>query len=260
MLLTKQQKQQVIFLASKNNIPIKKSWGQNFLIDENIINKIIQVINPNKNDTILEIGPGHGALTKELLNLSKKIYAVEIDPMLCKQLNNQYKQLELFNEDILKWDEKDIQFDKIVGNIPYNISSQIIFKFLNKKWDVMVLMLQKELAKRIVSKEGSKEYGRISVMAQNFCDVSYMFDISKNVFYPKPKIDSGVLEFKRKKTVTDIDKFSIFIKEAFKQRRKKIKNNLKDLCDFKLIEKYADKRPEEISPKEYLNLFNKIYF
>ena len=88
-------------MASKNNIPIKKSWGQNFLIDKNTINKIIHVINPSNNDTILEIGPGHGALTKELLSLSKKVYAVEIDPMLCIQLNNQYKQLKLFNDDIL---------------------------------------------------------------------------------------------------------------------------------------------------------------
>ena len=247
-------------MASKNNIPIKKSWGQNFLIDKNTINKIIHVINPSNNDTILEIGPGHGALTKELLSLSKKVYAVEIDPMLCTQLNNQYKQLKLFNDDILKWNEGDIQFDKIVGNIPYNISSQIIFKFLNKNWSMMVLMLQKELAKRIVSKEGSKEYGRISVMAQIFCDISYMFDISRNVFHPKPKIDSGILLFKRKKTSVDINKFSIFIKEAFKQRRKKLKNNLKNSCSTKLIENYANKRPEEISPKEYLNLFNKIYF
>ena len=247
-------------MASKNNIPIKKSWGQNFLIDKNTINKIIHVINPRNNDTILEIGPGHGALTKELLSLSKKVYAVEIDPMLCTQLNNQYKQLKLFNDDILKWDEEYIQFDKIVGNIPYNISSQIIFKFLNKNWSMMVLMLQKELAKRIVSKEGSKEYGRISVMAQIFCDISYMFDISRNVFHPKPKIDSGILLFKRKKTSVDINKFSIFIKEAFKQRRKKLKNNLKNSCSAKLIENYANKRPEEISPKEYLNLFNKIYF
>ena len=124
----------------------------------------------------------------------------------------------------------------------------------------MILMLQKELAKRIVSKEGSKEYGRISVMAQIFCDISYKFDISRNVFHPKPKIDSGILLFKRKKTSVDINKFSIFIKEAFKQRRKKLKNNLKNSCSAKLIENHANKRPEEISPKEYLNLFNKIYF
>lgn len=256
----KLQLQQENSLASKDNIPIKKSWGQNFLTDDNTINKIIKIINPTKNDTILEIGPGHGALTSKLLDLSKKLYTVEIDPMLYEMLKDKYNHLNIVNEDILKWDNSKIKLNKVVGNIPYNISSQIIFKFLPKQWETMVLMLQKEVAKRITSNEGSKEYGRISVMVQNFCDVRYMCDISKNVFHPKPKVDSGILLFKKKNTSVDIDKFSSFIKEAFKQRRKKLKNNLKKICDLKLIEKYANMRPEEISPKDYLILFNKIYF
>ena len=256
----KQQKQQKIFLVSKNNIPIKKSWGQNFLIDDNTINKIINIIEPNNKDNILEIGPGHGALTKKLLDLSNNLYAIEIDPMLCESLKTNYSNLNIINKDILKWKDDDIKCNKIVGNIPYNISSQIIFKFLNKKWDTMVLMVQKELANRIISHEGSKEYGRISVMVQNFCKVEYVCDISKNVFHPKPKVDSGILKFNRINTNVDIDNFSLFIKEAFKQRRKKLKNNLKDFCNLEIIEKYAHKRPEEISPKEYLILFNKIYF
>jgi 16S rRNA (adenine1518-N6/adenine1519-N6)-dimethyltransferase len=260
MLLIKQQKQQKIFLGSKNNIPIKKSWGQNFLIDKNTINKIIEIIEPNNKDSILEIGPGHGALTRELLHLSKNLCVIEIDPMLCKNLKNKYSNLEIVNKDVLKWDNNTIDYNKIVGNIPYNISSQIIFKFLNKKWNTMILMVQKELAKRITSPEGSKKYGRISVMVQNFCKVEYMCDISKNVFHPKPKVDSGILKFNKINTSIDIDKFSLFIKEAFKQRRKKLKNNLKNICDYKLIEEYAEKRPEEISPKTYLILFNKIYF
>ena len=248
-------------MASKNNIPIKKSWGQNFLIDNNTISKIIKIIDPQKDDTILEIGPGHGALTGKLLSKCKKLYAVEIDPLLCKPLKDNHKDLKLFNEDILKWNHSNLDCHKIVGNIPYNISSQIIFKFLNKNnWGTMILMLQKELAKRIISNKGSKEYGRISVMVQNFCTVSYMCNISKNVFHPKPKVDSGILMFKRKKTTVNIDKFSSFIKEAFKQRRKKLKNNLKNICSIDLIQNYADKRPEEISPEEYLILFNKIYF
>ena len=248
-------------MASKNNIPIKKSWGQNFLIDNNTVDKIVRIIDPQKEDTILEIGPGHGALTEKLLSKCKKLYAVEIDPLLCKPLKDDHKDLILFNEDILKWDHSNLDYHKIVGNIPYNISSQIIFKFLNKNnWETMILMLQKELAKRIISNKGSKEYGRISVMVQNFCTVSYMCDISKNVFHPKPKVDSGILMFKRKKTIVDIDKFSSFIKEAFKQRRKKLKNNLKDLCSIDLMKTHIDKRPEEISPEEYLILFNKICF
>ncbi len=260
MLLIEQQKQQKSFLVSKNNIPIKKSWGQNFLIDYNTINKIINIIKPNNKDNILEIGPGHGALTKQLLYLSNNLYAIEIDPMLCESLKNNYNNLNIINEDILKWEDNKLKYNKIVGNIPYNISSQIIFKFLNKKWDTMILMVQKELANRIISPEGSREYGRISVMVQNFCNVEYVCDISKNVFHPKPKVDSGILKFNKINTTINIDKFSLFIKEAFKQRRKKLKNNLKNICDYKVIKEYGEKRPEEISPKTYLILFNKIYF
>ena len=97
-------------------------------------------------------------------------------------------------------------------------------------------------------------------MVQNLCEVKYKCNISKNVFYPKPKVDSGILQFKKLKNTINIPKFSIFIKQAFMHRRKKLKNNLKHLHDLKLIQSYADKRPEEISPKQYLNLFNKIYF
>ena len=247
-------------MVFKSNIPIKKSWGQNFLVDTNTIEKIINIINPNKKDNILEIGPGHGALTKQLLYSSNNLYAIEIDPLLCEKLKENFTNLNIINSDILKWDDDKIKYNKVVGNIPYNISSQIIFKFLTKKWDTMFLMVQKELAKRIISKEGCKEYGRISVMVQNFCKVEYAFDISKNVFHPKPKVDSGILKFKRINTSINIQKFSLFVKEAFRQRRKKLKNNLKNICDYNLIEEYAEKRPEEISPKTYLILFNKIYF
>ena len=257
-LQLKLQKQQKNFLTYKNHIPIKKSWGQNFLIDDNTINKIVTTIDPQREDIILEIGPGHGALTNALVK-SCRLTTIEIDPLLCKELQKTHNDIDIINDNILKY-KIDKKYTKIVGNIPYNISSQIIFKFLNHEWDSMVLMVQKELAKRITSKHGSKEYGRISVMVQNFCKVDYMFDISRNVFNPKPKVDSGILKFKKLKADIDINKFSFFIKEAFKQRRKKLKNNLKNICDYKLIEEYADKRPEQISPETYLILFNKIYF
>ena len=158
MLLIKQQKQQKFFLVSKNNIPIKKSWGQNFLIDKNTINKIIEIIKPNNKDSILEIGPGHGALTNELLHSCKKLYAIEIDPLLCKNLKRDYSNLKIINKDILKWENNKINYNKIVGNIPYNISSQIIFKFLelNIWYTLYFSWLQKELANRIVSQAWNK--------------------------------------------------------------------------------------------------------
>ena len=111
--LDKQQKQQKIFLVFKSNIPIKKSWGQNFLVDTNTIEKIINIINPNKKDNILEIGPGHGALTKQLLYSSNNLYAIEIDPLLCEKLKENFTNLNIINSDILKWDDDKIKYNTV---------------------------------------------------------------------------------------------------------------------------------------------------
>ena len=243
----------------------KKRFGQNFLTDNKLLEDLANLINVAPNDKLLEIGPGKGDLTKNLINVCYSYFGIELDRDLLVFLRNKFPKNKnaFIDGDILKLSPSKIYASnefRVVGNIPYNISSQIIFKFLTKKWDTMILMVQKELANRIISNEGSKEYGRISVMVQNFCKVEYACDISKNVFHPKPKVDSGILKFKRINTSINLEKFSFFIKEAFKQRRKKLKNNLKNICDYKLIKEYAEKRPEEISPKTYLILFNKIYF
>ena len=123
----------------------------------------------------------------------------------------------------------------------------------------MIFMVQKELAQRIVSKHGSKMYGRISVMIQTFCNVQIKLNISKNVFFPKPKVNSSVIKIRPNKTNINFEDYSNLIKESFKQRRKKIKNNLKNICDISLLGNYADKRPEEISVKNYKLLYKKIY-
>jgi len=249
-------------LESTNiDTPIRKKWGQNFLIDKNVIQKIVKIINPSKDNFFLEIGPGNGALTIPLCKKVKNVHAVEIDPLLFNKLESlKIKNLVLFNEDILKWKNEEYFYDTIFGNVPYNISSQIIFKFLNKyKWNSMVLMLQKELANRIVSRHNTREYGRISVMVQTFCNVSIETNISKNVFYPKPKIDSSIIKFKKKEQNINHERYSSFIKECFKQKRKKIKNNLKNICEKNVLEDLAEKRPEHISVKNYIKLYNKIY-
>ena len=166
----------------------------------------------------------------------------------------------LYNEDILKWDPiKKIKYTKVYGNIPYNISSQILFKFLkDKSCKIMIFMLQKELADRIISKHGSKDYGRISVMVQTFYEIEKKINISKNVFHPKPKVNSSIIKFKKKHTIIKYDSYSKFIKECFKQRRKKLKNNLKHLYDINLLDSYVDKRAEEISVKDFVKMYNKI--
>ena len=168
--------------------PFRKKWGQNFLRDPNIITKIIDCLNPDKEDTILEIGPGDGALTDQLFPLVKEFHAIEIDPLLVKQLQaKQYLNVTVYKEDILDWVMNRLPGNiKIIGNLPYYISSPILFKLLeSNNWERMVLMFQKEVAQRIVSRLGNKSYGRLSVMCQVFCNVKIEFTVSKNVFCPK---------------------------------------------------------------------------
>ena len=192
------------------------------------------------------------------------IHAVEIDPLLTKHLREkQYPNVTIYKADILKWDISQLSKGaKIIGNLPYYISSPILFRLLEKNtWERMILMFQKELADRIVSKEGSKSYGRISVMCQVFCNVNIEFTVSRNVFQPKPDVDSAVLSFFPKSGhLPDIIPFSKFIKQAFSKRRKKLKNNLSEAYQTGVLDKWADMRPEEISPHEFVKIFNMIYF
>ena len=242
-----------------NSIPIKKSWGQNFIIDKNTINKIIKIINPKINEHIIEIGPGKGALTFPLSKLVKKITAVEIDPMLTHFLKqSKIKNISIINEDFLKWKNNFTSKIKIVGNLPYYISSPIIFKLLENTYVTeIIIMVQKELGMRICAKPNTKDYSRISILCQPFCDVSYECDISKNIFIPKPKVDSCLVRLNKKNSPINIESFSKFIKQAFTHRRKKLKNNLKD---YSLDYNISDKRPEDISVIEYIDLYKKYFF
>ena len=243
--------------------PFRKKWGQNFLRDPNTITKIINCLQPCASDTILEIGPGDGALTSELNKQSDHIHVVEIDPLLVAQLEKyNYSNVVIHRADFLDWDLSHLTKGfKIIGNLPYYISSPILFKLLAwHNWERMLLMFQKELAQRIVSKHGNKSYGRISVMCQVYCDVNIEFMVSKNVFQPKPGVDSAVLKFFPKNNdLPDFSAFSKLVKQAFSQRRKKLKNNLSEAYKLGKIEKWADSRPEEISPHEFIQIYNVIF-
>jgi len=188
---------------------------------------------------------------------------VEIDPLLCNKLKEKkYSNLTLFNQDILKW-ENDFEKQnniKIIGNLPYYISSPIIFKFLKYDfWDKMIIMLQKEVAERIISQNNQKSYSRISVMCQTFCEIELKMQISKNVFHPKPKVDSAIITLKRKDINIDIEHFSIFVKQAFLKRRKTLKNNFKNFCNVELLNEYSSKRAQELTIEEFKKLYKKIY-
>ena len=250
-------------MESKSKHPFRKKWGQNFLRDPNTITKIINCLQPYISDNILEIGPGDGALTNQLSKQIDHIHVVEIDPLLVTQLEkNKYPNVTIHQGDILEWDLNQLKGEvKIIGNLPYYISSPILFKMLAwQNWERMILMFQKELAQRIVSKHGNKSYGRISVMCQVYCEVKIEFIVSKNVFQPKPGVDSAVLTFlPKEKELPEFNNFSNLIKQAFSQRRKKLKNNLPEAYKLGKIEKWADRRPEEISPDEFIQIYNVIF-
>lgn len=217
--------------------PIKR-FGQNYLRDENIIAKIISEISPKSNDLIIEIGPGEGALTSKLLEKTEKLIAVEIDKRNVEILDLKFPKLNLISGDFLELDLNTIfrKYGKklrIVGNIPYNITSPIIFKMIENKEIIhdSVLMVQHEVAQRITAKSGGKDYGILSVITQNFTDVKLCFKVSPNVFYPPPKVYSAVIHLFFKENFNEIKDDEIFIKivkAAFGNRRKMLYNSLKN--------------------------------
>ena len=244
-----------------NKHPHRKKWGQNFIKDENIIKKIIAVINPKTNDRIIEIGPGEGALTKYLLK--SKTAAIEIDPLLCLHLKNKFNNsLEVINEDVLNMNfDNYSNYNKIIGNLPYYITTPIIFKILEYPfWDEAIFMVQKEVAERIIASPGNKIYGRLSVMIQVVADVEKKFNISKNIFYPKPKVDSSLIKIKikKKQSIKDLSIFSKIVKQSFGQRRKILRNSLRNIIPINAYREYIDKRPEQLSIDDYIKISNNI--
>ena len=264
MLQIQQLKQLKNFLGYKPNIPIRKSWGQNFIVDNNTINKIISIIEPKESENLIEIGPGRGAITIPISKQVKHLTAIEIDPMLVEYLENfKIHNLDIIHKDFLKWEIKGKEKCRVIGNLPYYISSPIIFKLIQNKYvNEIIIMVQKELAQRLSANPNNKNYSRMSVVVQAFCDVSYECDVSKNIFNPKPKVESSIVRLKKKGSAEiNFEKFSNFIKMCFVHRRKKLKNNLiKNAGITKNIDFLNNERPENLSVQQYIDLFNKFSF
>jgi len=252
------------------SVKAKKYLGQHFLKNEDIAKKIADSLSENGYDTVLEIGPGMGVLTKYLLEKEFTTHVIEIDKESVDYLKVHYLNLvdRIVSDDFLKINLKDFFDNKqvaIIGNFPYNISSQIVFKTLENKHQIPELcgMFQKEVALRIAEKPGSKVYGIISVLTQAFYDVEYLFTVPPTVFNPPPKVDSGVIRLVRKKDFTlpvDEKLFYKVVKTAFNQRRKTIRNSLKT---FNLSDKLREdaifaQRPEQLSVQEFISLTQKI--
>ena len=249
-------------------IKAKKKYGQNFLIDSTVTKNIVDLINPQDEDTILEIGPGLGSITFPILDKIKKIDVIEIDPDMVTFLNNSKysKKINIHTNDILKIQDNFFEnFNKIIGNLPYYISSEILIKIcnINKKNKKIYFMLQKEVAERISSPPGNKIYGRLSIIIQYFYDVEKLFDVAPNSFNPPPKINSSIVELIPKKEfkekILNFVNFEKITKLAFGQKRKTIKNNFREVlseADFEILNIDPQNRPETLGVDDFVRIEN----
>ncbi|NHM06564.1 16S rRNA (adenine(1518)-N(6)/adenine(1519)-N(6))-dimethyltransferase RsmA [Flavobacterium sp. CYK-4] len=251
-------------------VTAKKHLGQHFLKDESIAQKIADTLSLQGYSDVLEIGPGMGVLTKYLLEKPVDTYVVEIDKESVVYLENHYPKLhgKIIAQDFLKYDINQVFQGRplaIIGNFPYNISTQIVFRMLELRHQVPEFsgMFQKEVAERICEKKGSKTYGILSVLAQAFYDAEYLFTVGEHVFNPPPKVKSGVLRLRRKENFTlPCNEKLLFtvVKTAFQQRRKTLRNSLKtlNLSDNLREDTIFDLRPEQLSVEQFIGLTQKI--
>lgn len=251
----------------KNAHPFRKKWGQNFLTDSNLLNRIVRTVEPQENDNFLEIGPGDGSLTELIFPKVKQMVVVEIDPLLIKHLSvrSDLEGLNIIHGDILLQDIEDLPIQepvRIVGNIPYNITSRIIFWLIEQLdfWDDAFIMMQKEVAQRLTANIGTKEYSRISIVVGAYLNMELCFKIPPDVFIPKPKVDSAIIRFTKKSSpiVADnqYEKFNKIVKMAFSKRRKMLRNSLNDFDIPISIQEEIDftRRPETLSIEEFAKL------
>ena len=253
-----------------NDVRAKKHLGQHFLTDESIAANIADTLNFVGYENTLEIGPGMGVLTKYLLEKPTTTYVIEIDTDSVDYLNVHYPKLngKIISKDVLKYNLNEVFEGKsfaIIGNFPYNISTQIVFKCLELRQQVPEFsgMFQKEVAERICEKKGTKVYGILSVLVQAFYEAEYLFTVEPEVFNPPPKVKSGVLRLRRKENFTlpcNEKLFFSVVKTGFQQRRKTLRNSLKSfqLSDNLKEDTIFDLRPEQLTVEQFIELTQKI--
>lgn len=251
----------------------RKRFGQNFLHDQLIIDQIIDALHPQTDNHIVEIGPGQGALTRALLLSRARLDLIELDRDLISHLqtlSHGHENVRIHNCDILKFNiadliTSDIDHLRVIGNLPYNISTPLIFHLLDYADIIedMHFMLQKEVVQRLAAEPGNKHYGRLGIMVQYFCQVDYLLDVPPESFHPAPKVDSAVVRLtprqQIKTPVTDISAFKRFLTQAFSQRRKTLRNNLKGvLGESQIVAAGIDPaaRAETLTIEQLIHLAN----
>lgn len=252
----------------------RKRFGQHFLCDQTVVHRIIDALAPKIGEHLVEIGPGQGAMTLPILKLAQQLDVVELDRDLIPELEQRTQRagrLNIHEADALKFDFASLKTDarllRIFGNLPYNISTPLIFHLLSFSNIVsdMLFMLQKEVAQRLAAPADSEHFGRLSVMTQYHCEVHLLFDVSPNAFFPPPQVWSSIVKLVPYRELPhkakDYAVFESVVKHAFGQRRKTLRNSLKNLIDngaWSQISVRSDQRPEELSVKEFVEISNAI--
>lgn len=252
----------------------RKRFGQNFLVDQGVINSIVRSIAPREQDNLVEIGPGQGAITAQLLDSCAQLNVVELDrdliPVLLAQFANA-PGFKIHQADALQFDFAQLATPdrplRIVGNLPYNISTPLIFRLLGYHGLVadMHFMLQKEVVQRMAAGPGEKNYGRLGIMTQYYCAVEQLFEVGPECFRPMPQVDSAIVRLTPYRQLPliadDMDTLEMLVKTAFQQRRKTLRNALKQLLPTSTIESLdldLGRRPETLSLEEYVILSNRL--
>ena len=245
----------------------KKKFGQNFLVDHNVINQIISEIKFDASKTFLEIGPGKGALTKELIKKINPLTIIEIDVdmiNILKQINT--KNLEIIQIDVLKLDEQFFnKFNIVIGNLPYYISSEIIFKLLPiKQITNMYFMLQREVADRLIAQIGTKDNSILTNLVNFYFDTEKLIDVNPNAFEPAPKVKSSFIKLTRHNKYNEFvyEQYKKIVKASFKFKRKNLKNNLKNILsekDFDSLQLDQTSRAEDLSVEDFLKIVNYVF-
>ncbi|HLV52153.1 MAG TPA: 16S rRNA (adenine(1518)-N(6)/adenine(1519)-N(6))-dimethyltransferase RsmA [Flavobacterium sp.] len=256
-------------MNNQDKVRAKKHLGQHFLNDESVASRIADALSYKGYQKTLEIGPGMGVLTKYLLEKNTETFVIEIDRESVAYLEKHYEKLRehIISEDFLKYNLQKVFLNEpfaIIGNFPYNISTQIVFRVLEMRHQIPEFagMFQKEVAERICEKKGSKTYGILSVLCQAFYETEYLFTVSEHVFTPPPKVKSGVMRMIRKENHSLPCSEKLFfsvVKSAFNQRRKTLRNSLKSFISEEIKEEEIfNLRPEQLSVEEFILLTQKI--
>jgi 16S rRNA (adenine1518-N6/adenine1519-N6)-dimethyltransferase len=266
-------KDQVRQILRQRGMNVRKKYGQNFLIDRNIIDKILKVAAIGDQDTVIEIGPGLGALTSHLGQRAKRVVAYEIDAGLSAYLQEQYedsKTIEVYQKDFLEVELSYPHPIKVISNLPYYITTPILFRLLEGSQDIslVVVMMQKEVAERLVALPRTKQYNALSVILQYLADVKIEFHVPKTCFYPVPDVDSSVVYIQiKRQSNSDTAEFIAFVKNAFNQRRKTLLNNISSTYHLKkpfiesvllAVNLSLTARAEELNLSEFIQLHQAI--